>query len=81
METYVEMNLEHVLDEIPNVCRCEQCRADIKALVLNRLRPMYVSTSKGEALSMMQAFDTGKQVEFLCCARSAAALVTSNPHH
>ena len=81
MEIFVEMNLDKAIDETPDVCRCDQCRADIKALILNKLKPMYVSTTRGEVMSKLHAFDTGKQVEFLCCFRDAVEKVKSNPYH
>ena len=81
MELFVEMNLDQALQETPDACRCDQCRADIKALILNKLKPMYVSTSQGEVMGKLHAFDTGKQVEFLCCYREAVEKVMANPHH
>jgi len=80
-EVYVEMNLDKALDDIPDICRCPQCRADIKALVLNQMKPKYVSTIKGEVLSKVHAFDTGKQVEFICCVQNAVEKVKGRPQH
>ncbi len=81
MEIFVEMNLDKAIDGVSGTCHCEQCRADIKALTLNKLRPMYVSSLKGEVMSKLLAFDTGKQVEFLCCVHEAVDTVRECPHH
>ncbi|WP_407400713.1 late competence development ComFB family protein [Anaerovibrio sp.] len=81
VEIFVDQYLDKTLDNIPGVCRCEQCVADIKAITLNSMKPKYVSSSRGEVLSKLKAFDQGNQVELLCIVKKAADMVMTNPHH
>lgn len=81
MEMFVDQNLNSILDEIPGVCRCEQCVADIKAIVLNSMKPRYVSSSRGEIISKLSAFGQDNKVELLYVVKDAVDKVKSNPHH
>lgn len=50
-EVLVDQYLKELLDEDPkykDVCRCEQCVDDMKAMALNRLKPFYVTGQRGE---------------------------------
>ena len=80
-EIFVEQNLKYALDDIPGVCKCEQCVADIKAITLNSMPVKYVSTTKGEVLTKLRAFDVGAQAEFIVRVRDAARRVKAQPHH
>ena len=46
MEDIVDTWLESCMDKA-DMCKCEQCCADVKALALNRTKPRYVSRSQG----------------------------------
>ena len=81
MEVFVEQNLPHALDSIPGVCRCDQCMADIQAIILNNMKPKYVSTATGEVLSRLHALEPTTQVEFLCCVKKATDIVMAHPRH
>ena len=41
MEDVVEHFLLDVLNEYDNICKCEQCINDIKAIALNNLKPLF----------------------------------------
>ncbi|MCR5175788.1 MAG: late competence development ComFB family protein [Anaerovibrio sp.] len=81
MEIIVDTNLDSALNSMHDVCRCEKCIADIKAIVLNKMKPMYVSTHMGEVIGKLQVLDPHKRVEFLCCVNEAVEKVRNNPHH
>ena len=38
MEDLVDQNMKKIVEQIPNVCYCEQCIADITAMALNNLK-------------------------------------------
>ena len=54
MEVVVKDKLEELIDN-GDVCKCEQCKKDIMALVLNDLPPRYIVTQKGEVYSKINS--------------------------
>ncbi|MBQ8698930.1 MAG: late competence development ComFB family protein, partial [Schwartzia sp.] len=47
MEQVVLENLDSVLAQYPDCCKCDLCRRDIAILALNHLPPRYTSSEKG----------------------------------
>lgn len=54
VEDVVAMSYSELLPTVPNACPCEICREDVLVYALNRLRPHYVATLKGEVLSKLE---------------------------
>ena len=54
VEDVVARQYSEMVVSVPNACRCEVCREDVLVFTLNRLRPHYVSTVKGEVLSQLE---------------------------
>ena len=50
MEDAVEMMLNRVAPQYPDICMCDRCRTDMMMIALNNLPPRYVSTHKGAVL-------------------------------
>lgn len=81
IEKLVWDNLDDLLKKQPSVCSCENCRADIAALALNRLEPHYVATEKGEAFSKALMLDTNHQTKVIIALLEAIKIVEANPRH
>lgn len=47
MEDVVIQYLEEILSLKDNICKCNQCKKDMICFSLNRIKPMYVSSSRG----------------------------------
>lgn len=47
MEDIILQYLEDILSQKNRVCQCEQCRLDMACYALNKVRPMYVVSSRG----------------------------------
>ena len=54
VEDVVARQYSEMVVSVLNACRCEVCREDVLVFALNRLRPHYVSTVKGEVLSQLE---------------------------
>lgn len=53
VEDVVAIQYSDLLPTVPNACHCEVCREDVLVFALNRLKPYYVATLKGEVLSKL----------------------------
>jgi competence protein ComFB len=47
MEDVVQDELEVLLAERENICKCQKCKYDMMVMTLNRLPPQYVITNRG----------------------------------
>ena len=88
-ETDLSKNLsEEVLDiyldgyiDSAGVCKCPNCRVDIKALTLNNLPPRYVVTTKGDIFVRVSAMSIQAQADILGAVMHAIDIVSKNPRH
>ncbi|MEG0615268.1 MAG: late competence development ComFB family protein [Oscillospiraceae bacterium] len=79
-EIIVRERLDAILAEY-DCCKCETCRGDIMALVLNSLKPAYVNTHKGELFKRCDACILQNTVDIDVSIASAVQLVSQNPRH
>lgn len=81
MEEIAWSYLPEIIAQYPDLCKCDDCRADIVALALNNLPPRYVASHNGEMYSKMlelgQQFRTSVYVELA----KASEKVLSHPKH
>lgn len=80
MEEVVFNLIEDVLKNV-DVCKCEKCKMDIAAIVLNNLPPKYVVTEQGELYSKINILLNQFGVDVISEITKAAILVSNNPHH
>ncbi|MBO8158126.1 late competence development ComFB family protein [Thermosyntropha sp.] len=73
--------LDTVLNSKENICKCEKCRADMIAYALNKLKPRYVSTERGEVFVRAQYMDVDLSAAILVALTEAVEVVGKNPHH
>lgn len=85
LKNYMEIAVEHVLPNLlnafPNFCRCEHCMMDIKAIALNKLKPHYIVTDKGEMFTKVQEMNIQFEADVMKALIDAIAIVGSSPRH
>lgn len=81
MEDAVDHMLPSVLDAYPDICTCEHCLLDIKAIALNHLHPHYVVTEKGKLYSQLEEMKIQFETDIIKALIDAIAIVSENPRH
>lgn len=81
METVVENWLPKILKEYKEICSCERCQEDIKAIALNGLKPHYIATHKGEVYSKLNELETQFRTDAIREITKAIEIVSKNPKH
>ncbi|MDD2496449.1 MAG: late competence development ComFB family protein [Tissierellia bacterium] len=84
MEEVVRNLLNNILKTDPNydnICKCERCLDDIMAIVLNNLKPYYITTKKGEVYAEYTSLETQLQVEIISEIIKAIEFVSTSPNH
>jgi competence protein ComFB len=84
MRNYMEVCVEDLIDgvlETINCCRCDNCKFDITAIVLNKLPPKYVVTRKGQMYTKLNALQAQFEVDITAAITKAAGIVRKNPRH
>lgn len=81
MEDIVENVITSVLDNYNNLCKCEKCIQDIKAIALNNLKPLYAVTSEGMIYSKMKELENQFRIDVINQLVNATELVIKNPKH
>lgn len=64
-----------------DMCKCDKCFMDACAITLNRLKPKYVTTTKGELLSQISTFSSNYQSELMVEVLKALVTVKNSPKH
>lgn len=81
MEDAVNHLLPSILNEYNDICKCSKCIEDIKAMALNKLKPLYSVTDKGTLYlkvdEMQQQFKTDVMQQII----KSIEVVSKNPKH
>lgn len=80
MEDLVEERLDACI-AMTGVCSCDFCRADMKALALNKLPPRYASRLKGNLFARIQATRNQSSADVLSAVMEAISIVSEHPRH
>lgn len=64
-----------------DVCQCEQCMADIKALALNNLPPKYVVMRQGDVIPKLTFYEGKYGSDIIAQLLNACRIVKEHPHH
>ena len=80
MEQAVDFKLLELMKK-SGMCTCEQCYADVRTLVLNRLPPKYVLTAVGKAMTEYELLTPQMQAVVVSEIVSAIDKVGRNPRH
>ncbi len=81
-EDIVEHLIYDLLQEYSDICKCEKCVLDIKAIALNMMDSKYVVTDKGELFQKAKyQFNNQEIVNATKYITQAIELVSRNPRH
>lgn len=81
MEDFVFERIDMVFAKEKNICTCDMCRTDIALLALNRLKPYYVSTERGDTFTRLALYEKNSEIDILCAIAEAIGIVNANPRH
>lgn len=81
MEDIVNNVITTVLDDYKDICKCEKCVDDIKAIALNNLKPLYAVTSEGMVYSKMKELENQFRIDVINQLVNATEMVLKNPKH
>lgn len=81
MEDLVEEMLPVVLEEYKDICKCEKCTNDMKAIALNNLKPLYFSTEEGNLYLKTKKLNTQFRADVIRQLTKAVQIVSKNPSH
>ena len=79
-EDYCILIFENIKDSL-DCCKCEQCRLDMISYALNRLKPKYVVSSRGELMAKLCEFDNQFEANVMSELAEAAKVVKAHPRH
>ena len=80
-EDVVENMLDLVLDQYPDICKCDQCKRDIVALALNKLPTNYASTDKGKVFVKLKLLHHQLETDINTALAQAVSVGSKNVHH
>ncbi len=85
LKNYKEMAVEHVMPNLlkafPNICKCDKCLMDIKAIALNKLDPQYVVTNMGGLYAQVTEMSLQYEANIMKAILDGISLVSANPMH
>lgn len=88
-EEYVAVNMAEELVDLflddciakSDMCRCNRCRADVRAFALNQLPSNYVVTKMGYVYSRLQSMAPQNQADVVTAIIKGINLVHERPRH
>ncbi|WP_242967902.1 late competence development ComFB family protein [Tepidibacter mesophilus] len=80
MEDLVDIHLNKLLEEYKDVCKCNRCILDIKAMALNNLKPRYGVTQRGNLFIRIDESTNESNVKIISEIIKAIEKVSKNPH-
>ena len=81
MEDVVHDELEILLNEREDVCKCNKCQMDMMVYALNRLSPKYVITDKGRLYTKLKEQEVQFKADVVKELTRAIEFVRKNPKH
>ena len=81
MEQIVDETLPTVIDKYTDICKCEKCIDDIKAITLNNLKPLYIVTEEGAIYSKLKELEQQFKTDIISELIKAIELVSKRPKH
>jgi competence protein ComFB len=64
-----------------DMCQCEKCYLDTCAIILNQLASHFVTTRKGELLTLLDATDSQYKIDLTVYVLKALQKVKDSPQH
>lgn len=81
MEDVVDVLLPSVLKSYPNICTCDSCTKDIKALTLNNLKPIYIVSNQGHSYAKINELDPQFKINVIQKIIYSIDIVSGNMRH
>lgn len=81
MECIVEELYHEMIKCFPEYCACDLCKEDAICLALNKLPPLYNTTSEGHAYARLRELQTQFKVEAMQVVANAIQQVGRHPRH
>jgi competence protein ComFB len=81
MEEIVDGTMEEILAHRDDICKCERCKLDIKALALNHLPPKYVVTDIGYVYTKVNELENQFKADIAVAVTNAMKIIRANPRH
>lgn len=81
MEDVVFENLEKLLSERDDLCKCDRCKLDIAAMTLNHVTAKYVVTQKGSIYTRLAELGLQFRADIIRELTKAIEIVRKNPNH
>lgn len=81
MEIIVDNLLTPIIDEYKDICKCNVCIEDIKAITLNNLHPLYISTEKGYTYTKINELKIQFKTTVISEIIKSIDIVSNNPNH
>jgi competence protein ComFB len=85
LRNYMEIAVDHIMPNLlrafPDICVCDQCQLDIKAIALNHLKPHYTVTDEGETWTKIDEMRIQFEADIMKALIDAISLVTKSPRH
>lgn len=81
MEDAVEDLLEKQWDNLTVSCHCGECKMDVLALSLNRLKPHYVRLQAGSAYVKADLMTEQAKATMLTAIVESTKVISAYPHH
>jgi competence protein ComFB len=81
MEEVVNGTLDEILSYSDDICKCERCKMDIKALALNHLPPKYVVTDIGYIYTKINELESQFKADIAVAVTNAIKIIRKNPRH
>ena len=82
IEDVVIRFLDEVLEEKDDICKCHQCKLDMACFALNKIRPMYVVSSRGIIHSEAEKRESNqKDIDVMSVVIEAVNVVSKTRRH
>lgn len=81
MEDDVERQLNNLLPTMPNICSCDICKLDMATYALNRLKPNYVRSDKGELFHKVNTSSIQAKTDLMSAVITAINTIGARPSH
>ncbi len=81
MEEVVQDELELLLAERNDICKCTKCKLDIMVWALNRLPPKYVITDRGRLYTKLKEQEIQFKADVVKELTKSIDFIGKNPQH
>ena len=81
LEVIVEDQVNKLLRDKKDICKCEQCRLDMITLALNHLPPRYVVSERGHIHTKLDELGSQFQADVVREVLKAIKQISKRPRH